>query len=217
MAADFGRRFKELVQQADAIEASKKYESDDVRGYYVDPSEFLNWKVKVKHLLVSVCGESSQHFAQFVKSEEASFYTTNHTVFLRLRAVLDAARDDYQGGYFNKLKVLVQSEVFDSELDQAGELLSSGYVVAAAVTVGVVLEAGLREMCADNGIPAGKLDRMNADLAKAGIYNKLVQKQITALADIRNNAAHGRSDQFSREDVENMVKEVQRLLASRSP
>ena len=57
---------------------------------------------------------------------------------------------------------------------------------------------------------------MNADLAKEGVYNKLVQKQVTALADIRNNAAHGHYDQFTKEDVTSMIKEVQRILASRT-
>ena len=57
---------------------------------------------------------------------------------------------------------------------------------------------------------------MNADLAKEGVYNKLVQKQVTALADIRNNAAHGHYDQFTKEDVASMIKEVQRILASRT-
>jgi hypothetical protein len=56
-----------------------------------------------------------------------------------------------------------------------------------------VLETGLREKCADNAIEPGKLDKMNADLAKAGINNKLVQKHITALADILNGAALSRS------------------------
>jgi hypothetical protein len=60
-------------------------------------------------------------------------------------------------------------------------------------------------MCVDRALPIGKLDKMNADLAKAGAYNKLVQKQITALADIRNDAAHGHYDQFSKDDVSSMI------------
>jgi len=60
------------------------------------------------------------------------------------------------------------------------------------------------------------LDKMNADLAKAALYTKLVQKQITALADIRNSAAHGHYDRFSKTDVANMINEVQRILANRT-
>lgn len=54
---------------------------------------------------------------------------------------------------------------------------------------------------------------MNADLAKANVYDKLVQKRITGLADIRNNADHGHFDKFKREDVEDMVKWVKRFGA----
>jgi hypothetical protein len=46
-------------------------------------------------------------------------------------------------------------------------------------------------MCTEKGLPIGKRDKMNADLAKGGAYHKFRQKQITALADIRNSAAHG--------------------------
>ena len=94
--------------------------------------------------------------------------------------------------------------------------MNSGYTTAAAVVAGVVLETGLRELCADNGFATGKLEKMNADLAKAGVYNKLVQKQITALADIRNSAAHGKPEQFGKEDVANMIRDVQKFLADRS-
>src|SRR5258707_615261 len=96
-----------------------------------------------------VCGTVSEHFKEFVACEKVSMYTTNYQIFLKLRAVLEAAKEDYDGGYLNSLKLLVQAEVFDNELDMAGELLASGYIAAAAVTAGVVLEAGLREMCVD--------------------------------------------------------------------
>jgi hypothetical protein len=217
VAADFGRRFEELSKQAEAIEISKKKENPQygISGYRVDPSTLLNWVVKVRHQLSSVCGPDSQHFTQFVASEASNMYETNHEVFLRLRAVLLAAKEDYEGGYLNKIKLLVQSEIFDSELEQASELLASGYTTAAAVIAGVVLETGLREMCADGALSIGKLDKMNADLAKAGIYNKLVQKQITAIADIRNSAAHGHPEQFTKDDVANMIKDVERILAGR--
>jgi hypothetical protein len=48
-------------------------------------------------------------------------------------------------------------------------------------------------------------------LAKAGVYNLLKQKQITALADLRNKAAHGLSV-FAEKDVEDMVRDVRRFM-----
>lgn len=92
-------------------------------------------------------------------------------------------------------------------------MLNHGYYSAAAVIAGVVLETTLREMCANNDIEYGKMDKMNADLAKAGQYNKLTQKQITAIADIRNSAAHGEKDKFNSDDVKRMISYVENFVA----
>ena len=35
----------------------------------------------------------------------------------------------------------------------------AGYIMPAAVVAGVVLETGLREMCIDNALEIGKLER----------------------------------------------------------
>ena len=59
-----------------------------------------------------------------------------------------------------------------------------------------------------------KLDYMNAQLVKIEYYNKLTQKQITALADIRNSAAHGNWDQFKEADVRDMIKWTARFIES---
>lgn len=104
--------------------------------------------------------------------------------------------------------------MFSSELEQAAELLSSGYKLAAAVIAGVVLETGLREICDRHSIEHAKLDKMNSDLAKQGVYNRLQQKRITALADIRNSAAHGKPEEFTNEDVSLMIRDIEQFLAN---
>jgi hypothetical protein len=54
---------------------------------------------------------------------------------------------------------------------------------------------------------------MNADLAKQGLYNANMAKRITALAGIRNSAAHGKPDEFTDADVKAMIEDIQRFLA----
>ena len=115
---------------------------------------------------MSACGESSQHFLEFLKNEEIRAYDTNLSAFKRLKAVFQAAKEDFNGGYLVSVKRLVQAEVFDSELEQATELLKSGYKLASAVIAGVVLETALRDLCDQEGLSHGKLDKMNSDLAK---------------------------------------------------
>ncbi len=215
MNQKISQRFTSLMEEIDAIAAAKTRSSGDFGdGWRIDSDAFLAWRVKAKNTIIQVCGENSQHFIAFTQAEKISgLGDGNHSALKRTRAIFCAAKDDFEGGYLTSIKSLVQAEVFDSELEQAGELLSNGYHVAAAVIAGVVLETGLRELCDRNGIAHGKLDKMNADLAKNGTYNKLQQKRITALADIRNSAAHGKPEEFSVEDVKTMINEVEQFLA----
>lgn len=211
------QQFEELDKQALQVEASKEVRHDEVfgGGEYVDNDLLLKWKVKVRNLLSKLCGEDSHYFKQFEKEEDSGIVgTTNFEIFKGLRAIFIAAKEDFESGYLSSIKTLVQVEVFDSELEQAKELFSSGYFTAAAVIAGVVLETALRDLCDRNGISHGKLDKMNADLAKACVYNKLNQKRITALADVRNNAAHGKSNQFTAQDVDDMIRDVQQFLSN---
>lgn len=206
----FKKRFDELEEQSMQVEDSKAQILGSAE-YSIDNNLILNWRVKVKNLLSKVCGEESQHFRQFEKTEDTVYYYA-YTMFKDLKAVFLAAKEDFEGGYLSSMRTLAQAEVFDSELEQSNELLSNGYSTAAAVIAGVVLETALRELCDKECIPLGKLDKMNADLAKAGVYNKLVQKQITAWANIRNSAAHGNPDEFTEQDVTNMIKDVSHFL-----
>jgi hypothetical protein len=110
---------------------------------------------------------------------------------------------------------LIEAEVFGDFLEQAEHLLKNGYYGPAAVITGCVLEDGLRKLCQRNNVslPAkATIDPMNVELAKAGIYNTLSQKRITALADIRNKAAHGKWSEFNDEDVRQMISQVRSFM-----
>jgi len=210
------RRFQELTDQAQKLEASKRMEYSEFSNSNVeriDSNELLNWKVKAKALLVSACGADSQHFKHFEESE-SSTWSTNLENLMRMMAVFEAAREDFEGGYLASVHDLVRADLFGSELEQASELLKSKYPVAAAVIAGVVLETAIRELCTRNQIDHGKLDKMNADLAKAGVYNGIVQKRVTHLAAVRNSAAHGNETEFKTYDVVAMIDEVEQFLAN---
>jgi hypothetical protein len=213
----FIKRFAELEVQIAAVVATKtsKYNSMyDTNQDVVDNEMYLNWCIKARHLILSSCGENSQHFKAFEKIEKPKAYETTFDALKRVKAVFFAAKEDYEGGYLTSVKNLVQAEVFDSELEQAAELFEAGYATAAAVIAGAVLETTLRNLCDANSIAHGKLDKMNADLAKAGVHNALVQKNITALAATRNSAAHGKTGEFSKDDVKHMIAEVNRYVSN---
>jgi hypothetical protein len=162
-----------------------------------------------------VCGEKSAHYREL---GEATPVNTPHdtTRLAGVVGVLEAAKADFEGGLLFNLRALIETEVFDDFLDQAEVLLKTGYYIPAASLTGAVLEDTLRKICDAKSIPhptSTKIDALNVDLARAGVYSKLVQKQITAYADIRNNADHRHFDQFKQADVEAMIKWV-RAFAS---
>ncbi len=216
MDKKLSKRFIELEEQAERVAATHKTSHSEMfgRSDNVDADLFLEWRVKVKNLIVKVGGENSEHYKEFSKAEENSSWSGSLTKFKALKAVFLATKEDFDGGYLSSYKAIVQAEVFDNELEQANELLKSGYYVAAAVIGGVVLETALRELCDREIIPHGKMDKMNADLTKAGVYSKIVQKQITVFAGIRNSAAHGNNEEFTKGDVEQMLPAIEQFLAA---
>lgn len=216
MINKLSRRFAELEQQLEAIGSTHHTTHSEMFGTTekVDSDALSEWQVKAKNLLVKACGADSEHYKEFVKTEKPVGYDSSFSIYKRVRSVFRAAKEDFEGGYLCSVKSLVQAEVFNSELEQATELLSKGYKLAAAVIAGVVLETGIREICDRHSITHAILDKMNSDLAQKGVYNKLQQKRITALADIRNSAAHGKPEEFSDEDVSAMIRDVESFLSN---
>ena len=215
------KRFNDLVTLSRQIEDTSydvSLDSEFGPDYYVDYALFCKWKVQAQDLLSKVCGVESSYFQEFEKLLQHK-QVTSLEIFQSLISVFLAAKDDFENGYLLSIRTLIEAEIFDLELEQAQELLDKGYFTAAAVVTGVVLETSLRNLCIKRNIEieivdtSGKkkkkmLEQMNSDLAKAGVYNKLMQKRITVLADIRNSAAHGLTDKFQKQDVHNMISGV---------
>ena len=201
-----------LIEEGRNILTRCGYGTNDITGWKRFPSddEYIRVRTRASNLVRRVCGEKSAHWKELDGIEKRS------AGLPRVVGVLEAAKADIEGGLLFDLKQLVEAEILGDFLDQAGALLSTGYYVPAASLAGAVLEDTLRKMCdaANITYPANtKIDRLNADLAKAAIYDKLTQKQITAMADIRNNADHGHPEKFRTTDVEDMIRWVERFAA----
>lgn len=178
----------------------------------VDLQLAYQWATSVQNLLVRVFGSDSEHYKNFSKQVEK--YLTYSPVF-SAQGILKAAKNDYESEQLFDIRQLIEAELFDDFLEQAEHLVASGYYQPAAVVAGCVLEDGLRKLCKSNNIEIPekpKLDTLNTNLAKGGVYSKLVQKRITALADLRNKAAHGQWDEFTKKDVEEMIPSVRRIV-----
>ena len=138
--------------------------------------------------------------------------------------VLESLLLDLKRGHLRSLEELVHADVFGDFIDMAKYLMDAGYKDAAAVIVGSTLEAHLRALCTKSGIPTEskgssrpkKADRLNADLAKAAVYSKADQKAVTAWLDLRNDAAHGKYDSYTKDQVALLTMSV-RDFVTRHP
>jgi hypothetical protein len=105
----------------------------------------------------------------------------------------------------------------------AAYLLGEGYKDAAAVIIGGTLEEHLRQLCpkytidievpTSSGLKPKKADQMNADLSKKSAYTKLDQKLVTAWLDLRNKAAHGEYNEYTKQQVELFLSGVRDFIA----
>ena len=139
-------------------------------------------------------------------------------VLAMYRGVAQSLLDDMEAGYTRSIQEIIHGEVFSDYFEMAEHLLESGYKDAAAVIAGSTLEGHLRNLCRRYGVAvdrptatgtaAKKADAINAELASAGAYEKLDQKNVTAWLDLRNKAAHGLYADYTKEQVALLISSV---------
>jgi hypothetical protein len=211
------KRLADLQQQAEAIQVEISPHAQHLNGdpiYIIPPDKATQWSTSALNLLQRVFGENSVHYQQLLthyKTFETSSYEEPN--FKACLGILRAAKDDYEGGYLFNIRSLVKAEVLDNSLEQAEELLNKGFKDPACVVVGISLEISLKELCSRHSIVHTKLDKMNVDLCKAGVYNMAKQKQITAWAELRNKSAHGDWSAYTDADVKDFLDGVHRFIA----
>ena len=208
----------DLVQVGQRLHRSAETSSSGVAGDEL--AELAMWVTRLGQLIRKLYGEKSQHFASYNRALAINNFYTLHSNyyehFTQVFGVAKAIQHDVKQGLLVDFKALVQAEVFADFLEMGEYLLNEGYKDAAAVIVGSVLEDGLRKLTERAGLSlladSGKrltIDPLNAQLAKAEVYSKLVQKQVTSWAHIRNKAAHGEFTEYTLEQVKMMLLFVQ--------
>lgn len=177
---------------------------------------------KCKAAVVRISGLNSEYNKEVLRILEKD----GVMVGSRLRQIIGiiiALKDDLENDYLKSVAELIHSEVFAHYLEMASYLLSEGYKDASAVIVGSTLESHLKKLCDKVSIDttytngkgkevSKKADTINSELAKAGVYNKMSQKQITAWMDLRNNAAHGNYGEYEVAEVKLMISGINNFI-----
>lgn len=209
-------KLDELIARTEQILAGEK----QVIG--IDEELFYEYKMEARSFISRLYGDNHNNYNVF------RALTQDYSIdeLQKSRGVLKAIRNEISSGFINDLKGLVSAELFSDFIEMAEHLLEESYKDPAAVIIGSVLEEHLRQLCTKHEIEitvekdgktvSKKASAFNVDLAKKGVLSKLDHKMITAWLDLRNNAAHGKYTEYSKEQVEQFLLGVQSFV-SRNP
>jgi len=210
----------EVLQEFKELRARSKHDdlSDHPAGVVV---RFIT---RARAVVLRVAGNPSGYVDQceeILRDKGYPGFKAKHLV-----GVVDSLRADAAAGYLESQRELIHGELFADFLEMAQHLLDEGYKDPAAVVAGSSLEVHLRQLSQKAGIEADlsvggaisakKADRLNSELAKAGVYSKLDQKNVTAWLDLRNKAAHGHYDQYEAAQVALLISGVRDFI-TRNP
>jgi hypothetical protein len=183
-------------------------------GEYVDSIIFNELRSSSLSFIKNLYGSDHPYYIEFnTRALHAEPVYVEHGL-----GVLMGIKNELEGGWLVKVKELVTAEVFSDFLEMSEYLLQEKYKDSAAVMIGSVLEGHLRQLCSNNEISVEivkdgkpipkKAEMLNSELAAANIYNKLDQKGVTSWFDLRNKAAHGKYEEYTKEQVDIMYQGV---------
>ncbi len=209
-------RIRELIDLADQVIGSAQ--ESNFGGSLVDSELLQELRSSSLSFLKTTFGMSHPYYIDFdTKVNDIEVYRAEQA-----KGILNAVNREIEGGWIFTVKGLVSAEIFSNFLEMAEHLLEEGFKDAAAVMIGSVLEEHLRQLCISNSIETEihqkgktvfkKADRLNAELSSTDVYNKLDNKSVTSWLDLRNNAAHGRYSEYSKDQVELMYQGVSNFM-----
>lgn len=114
------------------------------------------------------------------------------------------------------IETLLESEMFDNELDSAKNLLKKGYLRAAGAICGVVLENHFKSVMKNHNLIATKKDMSINDyndlLRKENIYDVPKWRNIQSLGDLRNLCDHSKDREPTEDEVNELIEGTTKII-----
>ena len=194
--------------------------------------EFSGHTPEYNSLIVKSCNLIEKMFGNLGKGEKyqqriGKLQRRSSSVEI-IVGILKGLKDDYENGFLDDLEKQIAEDISENYMRQAEALLGEGIPgqydhVPAAVLCGAVLEDSLRRLC-QRQTPSISITNKKGqyktlgplidELEKAKVFDKPKIGQLRSWSQIRNSAAHGQFNEFTREDVELMLGGVKNFLAN---
>jgi hypothetical protein len=116
----------------------------------------------------------------------------------------------------SNIKGILESELFDDELEAAEELLKKKYYRASGALAGVTLERHLKNICEKLNFKIVKksasISDYNDTLKKEEHFDLIKWRFIQHLGDLRNLCDHDKEREPTKEDIEKLLKGVKEVV-----
>ncbi len=208
---DTPRLVKELEKIIDDGQRILKAKNVTSYGTSVEAADVTEWASTAASLIESVFGRDSNQYRKVVETIGSWNFDSASNALAAVRS----AKAVLERGYMFDMRALARADVESDIIVQAQELLDAGYLRAAAVLAGAVLEEHLRSIAPSWGAAtrnnkgaALTLAPLNDELKRAGTYDSVVWSKVGFLTRIRNEAAHGGDFKQTKDEVEAMLSSV---------
>ncbi len=204
--AYFLREYEEWYTQAkNVVKVLSKERYDDFINLYSDKKRkeisVVNYTISDALRLLSNVGKTYS---------PASAYMC----LVRQCQILHACLKSFDSSIWDIQNVL-QSDIFDTELDAANHLLQRGFLRAAGAICGVVLEKHLKFVCTNRGITINKKNLSISDYndsLKDEVYDTIEWRRLQRLGDIRNLCDHSKDREPTKDEVLELIAGTERTI-----
>ncbi len=133
---------------------------------------------------------------------------------LRQVKMLQACLDKFDSKIYS-IQVVLQADIFDSEIETAKHLLKMGFLRAAGAICGVVLEKHFSGVCHTREIVTKKKNPTITDFndaLKDNVYDTVEWRRVQRLGDIRNLCDHSKEREPNKDEVEELISGTEQVI-----
>ena len=214
----YADRIEELIEEGNRV-ATLERPSRSGSGSYIQSDDKIKvheWLTKTRNILETVFGGQSPHYRNYeaVLPVHGIRLVEHARDIYPIIGILLGALNDLKNGYLLGREFFIAGEVFDSILEQTRHFLETGNKDISAILARIVLEDALRRLAQSEGIDVSyNASRINDELKSQERYSPVRWRSIQTWLDIGNSAAHGKFDEYTKEDVANAVNGIEQFLA----
>ena len=184
------------------VDFKEAYKTDKLRGKNIQESFTI----------------SGYFIGQFDSVVDKLYFNIDQAYNARLakQVAILSATSDAASSALRDIRTELHSELLDSDVESANELLKTKHLRSAGVVCGVALEAHLKSVLKRHSITLRKkkpaLGDLNETLKTAKVYDTPTWRLIQRLADIRNLCAHSRDREPTKSEVEDLIRGTEKVV-----